>query len=187
VDCPLQRRVQCEPDTDDFSEDQRGPAYARYLRSAIANPDIVGCHWFQYVDEPLTGRVLDGENGHIGFVTAADIPYAGFVSAVRQVNLSLLETGGDNRKVLTAFAPWHSRRSVAFPTRLGRSRVPPQGSALGHEERFPPTRLSAGCGFRKEMIAGMRRNGRDAPTPDVHRTVVDSTSKIVSGHSPIRR
>jgi hypothetical protein len=38
-----------------------------------------------------------------------------------------------------------------------------QGSGMGHEERFPPTRLSAGCGFRKETIAGMRRNGRDAP------------------------
>jgi len=34
---------------------------------------------------------------------------------------------------------------------------------MGHEERFPPTRLSAGCGFRKETIAAMRRNGRDAP------------------------
>ena len=32
----------------------------------------------------------------------------------------------------------------------------------GHEERFPPTRLSAGCGFRKETIAGVHRNGRDA-------------------------
>jgi hypothetical protein len=36
-------------------------------------------------------------------------------------------------------------------------------AGVGHEERFPPTRLSAGCGFRKETIAGMRRNGRDAP------------------------
>jgi hypothetical protein len=36
---------------------------------------------------------------------------------------------------------------------------------MGHEERFPPTRLSAGCGFRKETVAGMRRNGRDAPIP----------------------
>ena len=36
-------------------------------------------------------------------------------------------------------------------------------TAMGHEERFPPTKLSAGCGFRKETIAGMRRNGRDAP------------------------
>jgi hypothetical protein len=36
-------------------------------------------------------------------------------------------------------------------------------AGMGHEERFPPTRLSAGCGFIKETIAGMRRNGRDAP------------------------
>ena len=38
----------------------------------------------------------------------------------------------------------------------------------GHEERFPPTRLSAGFGLRKETIAGMRRNGRDAPKADDH-------------------
>lgn len=33
----------------------------------------------------------------------------------------------------------------------------------GHEEQFLPTRLHAGCGFGKETIAEMRRNGRDAP------------------------
>jgi hypothetical protein len=33
----------------------------------------------------------------------------------------------------------------------------------GHEERFPSPRLSAGYGFRKETIAGMPCNGRDAP------------------------
>jgi hypothetical protein len=38
---------------------------------------------------------------------------------------------------------------------------------VGHEERFPPTRLSGGCGFRKETIAGMRRNERDAPFADL--------------------
>jgi len=40
---------------------------------------------------------------------------------------------------------------------------------VGHEERFPSTRLNAGCGFRKETIAGMRRNGQDAPKPAVRR------------------
>jgi hypothetical protein len=30
---------------------------------------------------------------------------------------------------------------------------------MGHEDRFPPTRLSAGGRFRKETIAGMRRRG----------------------------
>jgi hypothetical protein len=38
---------------------------------------------------------------------------------------------------------------------------------MGHEERFPPTRLSAGYGFRKETIAGVRHNGRDAPIADL--------------------
>jgi hypothetical protein len=34
---------------------------------------------------------------------------------------------------------------------------------MAHAERFPPTRLSADCGFRTETLAGMRCNGRDAP------------------------
>ena len=63
-----------------------------YLRSALANPDIVGVHWFQYADEPLTGRLLDGENGHMGFVSVADVPYAGLVSAARAANLALLKS-----------------------------------------------------------------------------------------------
>ena len=74
------------------AEAERGPAYAVYLRSALVNPDIVGVHWFQYVDEPLTGRLLDGENGHMGFVSVADVPYAGLVSAARDANLALLKS-----------------------------------------------------------------------------------------------
>jgi hypothetical protein len=34
---------------------------------------------------------------------------------------------------------------------------------MGHEAQFPPPRLSAGCRFRKETIAGIRHNERDAP------------------------
>ena len=40
-------------------------------------------------------------------------------------------------------------------------------TALGHEERFPPTKLSADYGFSKETFEGGRRNGRDAPIPDL--------------------
>jgi hypothetical protein len=72
------------------SENERGPAYARYLRAVADNPDLVGAHWFQYLDEPLTGRTLDGENAHVGFVTVADLPYAEFVAAAREANLSVL-------------------------------------------------------------------------------------------------
>jgi hypothetical protein len=52
-------------------------------------------------------------------------------------------------------------------TQLSRSRGGLRTAGVGQEERFLPTRLSAGCGFRKETIAGMRRNGRDAPKPVV--------------------
>ncbi|HJY51071.1 MAG TPA: beta-galactosidase, partial [Stellaceae bacterium] len=71
-------------------ESERGPAYARYLRGVADNPDFVGAHWFQYLDEPLTGRTLDGENAHIGFVTVADLPYKDLVDAARTANLAIL-------------------------------------------------------------------------------------------------
>ncbi len=44
-----------------------------------------------YTDEPLTGRTLDGENGHVGFVSVADVPYRGLAAAARAANLSLLK------------------------------------------------------------------------------------------------
>jgi hypothetical protein len=71
-------------------ESERGPAYARFLRAVADNPDFVGAHWFQYIDEPLTGRTLDGENAHIGFVTVADLPYVDLAAAARDANLSVL-------------------------------------------------------------------------------------------------
>jgi hypothetical protein len=48
-------------------------------------------------------------------------------------------------------------------TRLGRFRVPAWGSAMGHEDLFPPHQLNAGCVFRKETIAGRAANGGEAP------------------------
>jgi hypothetical protein len=67
-------------------EEDRGPAYASFLKSALAEPSIVGVHWFQYLDQPATGRMLDGENGHLGLVGITDVPYQGFVDAVRKAN-----------------------------------------------------------------------------------------------------
>jgi len=62
----------------------RGRAYQEYLRSVLALPAFVGCHWFQYSDEPLTGR-FDGENYNIGMVSGTDTPYVELVSAARQI------------------------------------------------------------------------------------------------------
>jgi hypothetical protein len=69
-----------------WNEAQRGEAYARFLTAAAGNPNIIGAHWFQYTDQPVTGRLLDGENSHIGLVGITDIPFGGFVEAVRAAN-----------------------------------------------------------------------------------------------------
>ncbi|WP_130617411.1 beta-galactosidase [Dyella amyloliquefaciens] len=69
-----------------WNEQQRGEAYARYVAAAAADPVIVGVHWFQYVDQPITGRLLDGENAHIGLVAITDKPFKSFVDAVREAN-----------------------------------------------------------------------------------------------------
>ncbi|NIF19518.1 beta-galactosidase [Pantoea sp. Cy-639] len=67
-------------------EEDRGPAYANFLKAAMAQPMIVGAHWFQYLDQPASGRLLDGENGHLGLVAITDVPYAGFIEAVQRSN-----------------------------------------------------------------------------------------------------
>ena len=69
------------------TEEERGPAYAHYLEKALEAPQIVGVHWFQYLDQPVSGRLLDGENGHLGLVAITDRPWSGFVKAVRAANL----------------------------------------------------------------------------------------------------
>ncbi len=67
------------------SQQARAEAYREYVQGALRHPQFVGCHWFQYRDEPVTGRVLDEENYQIGFVDVADTPYAETVRACRAV------------------------------------------------------------------------------------------------------
>ncbi|WP_108470671.1 beta-agarase [Rhodanobacter thiooxydans] len=72
-----------------WNEQQRGEAYAKFVAAAASDPNIVGAHWFDYADQPVTGRVLDGENSHFGLVGITDIPFGGFVEAVRAANRRL--------------------------------------------------------------------------------------------------
>ena len=75
-------------------EEERAPAYANFLKQAISEPSIVGVHWFQYLDQPVTGRLLDGENGHFGLVGITDLPFQGFVDGVRKSNLQAVDQLG---------------------------------------------------------------------------------------------
>lgn len=67
------------------SQADRGRAYEEYVRSVLRHPAFVGCHWFEYVDEALTGR-FDGENYNVGMVSVTDTPYPELRDAARAVN-----------------------------------------------------------------------------------------------------
>jgi len=77
------------------NQPERAAAYARYVRSVADCPSFVGCHWFQYIDEPLTGRWFDGENYNIGFVDVTDTPYPELVEAAKQVHGEVYRRHGE--------------------------------------------------------------------------------------------
>jgi hypothetical protein len=63
-------------------QSERGVAYRRYVEDAAAMPMMVGVHWFQWIDQPATGR-FDGENYNIGIIDVTDRPYAELVEAMK--------------------------------------------------------------------------------------------------------
>jgi hypothetical protein len=65
-----------------MNQSERGVAYSYYVEHAAAHPAIVGTHWYQWVDEPVTGR-FDGENYQIGWIDVTDRPYPELVAAAK--------------------------------------------------------------------------------------------------------
>jgi len=71
------------------SQAARAAAYRGYVEGALRHPQFVGVHWFQWKDEPVTGRVYDEENYQIGFLDVVDTPYGETVEATRAVGAEL--------------------------------------------------------------------------------------------------
>ncbi|MCX6873340.1 MAG: beta-galactosidase [Verrucomicrobia bacterium] len=67
----------------------RARAYTDYVLGTLRHPQFVGTHWFQWMDEPTTGRALDEENYQIGFLDVADTPYRETIAASREVGAGL--------------------------------------------------------------------------------------------------
>ena len=70
---------------------ERAAAYEKYVRSALSHPNIIGTHWFQYVDQATTGRGADGENFQVGLVDICDTPYPETTTAVKHIGKSMYE------------------------------------------------------------------------------------------------
>ncbi len=82
------------------SQEERGVAYSYYVENAAAHPSVVGTHWFQWWDQPSTGR-NDGENYDIGFVNVADVPYHELIEAAKATHHRIKDIHMGNVKPTT--------------------------------------------------------------------------------------
>lgn len=73
-----------------WNQAERARSYTRFVEGCLQHPLIVGCHWFQYRDQPLLGRG-DGEAYQIGFVDVCDRPYPEMTRAARKLGGELYE------------------------------------------------------------------------------------------------
>lgn len=67
------------------SQNDRGKGFSYYTEQCAGKPYFIGAHYFQYIDEPLTGRG-DGETSFNGFVSITDTVYPELVNAARTTN-----------------------------------------------------------------------------------------------------
>jgi hypothetical protein len=82
------------------NQEERGVAYRYYVENALADPNIVGAHWFEWIDEAATGR-FDGENYNIGLLDVTDRPYRELTQAAKETHLRLLEVHGGKTPPVT--------------------------------------------------------------------------------------
>jgi hypothetical protein len=73
-----------------MNQHERGLAYSYYVEHAAAHPEVIGTHWFEWIDEPVSGRA-DGENYNIGWVDVTDQPYPELVKAALITHARLLD------------------------------------------------------------------------------------------------
>jgi hypothetical protein len=83
-----------------LNQEERGVAYRYYVENAAAHHSVVGTHWFQWLDQPSTGR-YDGENYNIGFVSVTDVPYEELVEAAKVTHRRIKDIHLGNEKPTT--------------------------------------------------------------------------------------
>jgi hypothetical protein len=71
------------------TQDERQLRYRNFVEQAASLGFVIGTHWFNYVDQPLTGRWWEGYTGeryNTGLVSVTDRPYKTFLDGVKTSN-----------------------------------------------------------------------------------------------------
>jgi hypothetical protein len=68
-----------------LTREQRAYGYRAFVEGLAGTSFVIGCDWFQWADEPPTGR-HDGENLNCGIVSIYDQPYPEMIKTVKETS-----------------------------------------------------------------------------------------------------
>jgi hypothetical protein len=80
-----------------LNQSERGKAYRYYVEQGLARPELIGMHYFQWLDQPVFGR-FDGENYNIGFMDICNQPYKELVDAAKLTHLKMYDVACGNKE-----------------------------------------------------------------------------------------
>jgi hypothetical protein len=72
-----------------LDQQARGEGYQIFTSRLARVPWIVGADWFQWNDEPPSGRANDGEDANFGVVDIDDRPYTALIDSIRKTTPTL--------------------------------------------------------------------------------------------------
>jgi len=88
---PLASERQFPPNYKCFPEKERKEYYLKYVERWAKMPFSLGCHWYQFADQHLTGRSTDGECQTVGLVDITDQPHRHMIEAVNKASTEIYE------------------------------------------------------------------------------------------------
>ncbi len=80
-----------------LNQTERGKAYRYYIEQGLARPELIGMHYFQWLDQPVFGR-FDGENYNIGFMDICNQPYKELIDAAKLTHKKMYEVANGSEK-----------------------------------------------------------------------------------------
>lgn len=75
--------------------DERRAYYKNYVETWAKTPWSLGCHWYQFTDQHITGRVSNGENQPIGLVDITDQPHVELIETAKELSGKIYEWHGN--------------------------------------------------------------------------------------------
>jgi hypothetical protein len=80
------------------TQTERTAAVETRLRGLVAQPYVIGAHWFRFADEPTHGRPKDGEDYNFGLVDIENQPYEGLTKTLVKLHAKIPQLRRESAK-----------------------------------------------------------------------------------------